>query len=235
MLVNPKDHRGEQFKPAAPGLHPITCCAVIGAGTHFNSNRSAAGYVQTALDGLGLTWRNTIVWRYNFGPHQKGKFGLNHQQLLYYVADSGRFTFNADAVRVPSDRQTKYRDKRANPLGRVPGDVWHFPRVCGTFKRRVDHACQTPDELLDRIVLAYTNPGDLIIDPFAGSGSAGAAALRHGRRYLGCELSPETAEVARRRLAQLTRHLSPQPEGANGAATRPEGAALTDQNWEGGS
>jgi DNA modification methylase len=85
----------------------------------------------------------------------------------------------------------------------VPGDVWHFPRVCGTFKRRADHACQTPDELLDRIILACTDPGGLIVDPFAGSASAGAAALRHGRRYLGADLSAETAEVARKRLAEL--------------------------------
>jgi DNA modification methylase len=163
-----------------------------------------AGLVQEALEDLGLHYRNTLIWHYAFGPHLKSKFGRDHQPILCYAAHPERFTFNADAVRVPSDRQTKYRDKRANPKGRVPGDVMHVPRVCGTFKRRVDHACQTPDEVLDRIVLAYTSPGDLIVDPFAGSGSAGVAALRHGRRYRGCELVVETAEKARRRLAELT-------------------------------
>jgi site-specific DNA-methyltransferase (adenine-specific) len=178
-----------------------------------------AGYVQTALDSMGLYRRNTIVWFYRFGVYTEKKYGRNHQLILYYVADPKRFTFNADAVRVPSDRQTKYGDKRAGGKakkdGRVPGDVWEFPRVAGTFKRRVNHACQTPDELLDRVVLACSNPGDLLVDPFAGSGSAGAAALRHGRRYLGCELSAETAEEARGRLAKLTQHrLATQPTEA---------------------
>src|SRR5262249_12697262 len=86
-----------------------------------------AGYLQVRLDGMGLTWRNTLVWHYNIRPHQKGKFGRDHQLLLYYVRDPKRFTFNGDAVRVPSARQTRYKDKRANSKGRVPGDVWEFP------------------------------------------------------------------------------------------------------------
>jgi site-specific DNA-methyltransferase (adenine-specific) len=58
-----------------------------------------AGYVQVGLDALGLCWRNTLVWHYRFGPHQRPKFGRNHQQVLYYTAHPRRFTFNADAVR----------------------------------------------------------------------------------------------------------------------------------------
>jgi site-specific DNA-methyltransferase (adenine-specific) len=159
-----------------------------------------AGYLQVRLDSLGLTWRNTIIWAYAFGPHQKGKFGRDHQQVLYYVADPRRFAFNADAVRVPSARQTKYRDKRANPEGRVPGDVWHFPRVCGTFNERQGHVCQTPEAVLERIVRVASNPGDLVLDPMAGTGTALAVARRLGRSYLGIELCRETAELARRRL-----------------------------------
>jgi site-specific DNA-methyltransferase (adenine-specific) len=107
--------------------------------------------VQVRRDALGLTWRNTLVWHYGFGPHQKAKFGRDHQQLLYYVADAKRFTFNAGAVLVPSARQTKYGDQRAKPGGRVPG-----------------HVCQTPLALLERIVRVASNPGDLVLEPFAG-------------------------------------------------------------------
>lgn len=161
-----------------------------------------AGYVQVALDGLGLHYRGTPIWAYNFGPHNPKNFGVNHQHLLYYTAHKGRFTFNADAVRVPSARM-KCGDKRADPRGRVPGDVWEFPRVCGTFKRRAGHVCQTPDEVLERVVLACSNPGELVLDPFAGSGTTLVAAARLGRRYLGVEVSEETAELARGRLAGI--------------------------------
>jgi hypothetical protein len=87
-----------------------------------------AGYLQVRLDALGLHRQNTLIWEYGLGPHQSRKFGRNHQQVFYYAADRRRFTLNADAVRVPSARQTRYRDRRANPKGRVPGDVWHIPR-----------------------------------------------------------------------------------------------------------
>lgn len=160
-----------------------------------------APWVHVCLESLGMHWRNTIIWYYRFGPYTKTKYGRNHQQILYFVANPDRFTFNADVIRVSSDRQTKYGDKRADAKGRVPGDVWEFPRVCGTFKRRVDHVCQTPTEILDRIILAHSNPGDLVLDPFAGSGTAGEATKRHGRRYLGIELSEATANVARERLS----------------------------------
>jgi site-specific DNA-methyltransferase (adenine-specific) len=162
-----------------------------------------AGYLQLRLDTLGLAWRNTIVWAYRFGTHQEAKFGRDHQQLLYFARDPRRFTFNADAVRVPSLRQTKYRDKRADPRGRVPGDVWEFPRVCGKFRRRKGHACETPEELLERVVKVASNPGDLVLDPMCGSGSALAVAKSLGRRYLGVGLSPDTAELARRTLASV--------------------------------
>jgi DNA modification methylase len=167
-----------------------------------------AGCLQVRLDALGLAWRNTIVWAYTFGPHQKRKFGRDHQQILYYVADPGRFTFNAADVLVPSARQAKYRDRRAKPGGRVPGDVWHFPRVCGTFRERRGHCCQTPLPVVERIVRVASNHGDLVLDPFAGTGTALVAARSLGRRCLGVELCEATAELARRRLAATTPPLS---------------------------
>ncbi len=171
-----------------------------------------AGYLQVRLDELGLTWRNTIVWYYDFGPHLKHKFGRNHQQVLYYVADPKRFTFNDGAVRVPSDRQTKYNDKRADPRGRVPGDVWKFSRVCGTFKERRGHCCQTPEALLERVVLAASHPGGLVLDPMCGTGTALAVARRLGRHYLGVELCPETAVAAQLYAHPKTLFDTAQPE-----------------------
>ena len=81
------------------------------------------------------------------------------------------------------------------------GDVWYFPRVAGTFKERQGfHGCQMPERLLARIVAASSNPGDVVFDPFTGSGTTLAVAKKLGRDWLGCELSPEYAEAATARL-----------------------------------
>ena len=148
--------------------------------------------------------RNWVVWHYTFGQNCKAKFNRCHTHLLYFVKNPKRFTFNASdpSLRVKSDRQLKYNDRRANPSGKLPGDVWNeFPRVCGTYKERVGwHPCQMPVRLLERIVLACSNPGDLVLDPFAGSGTTLVAAARHGRRWVGVELSADYAKRAVRRI-----------------------------------
>ncbi len=180
-----------------------------------------AAELKVRLDELGLTMRNWIVWHYTFGVHCTKKFTRSHAHILYYVADPKRFTFNADAVRVPSARQRLYADRRANPAGRVPDDTWvlrpqederffhpehdtwYVSRVCGTFKERTGHPCQMPEALLERIVRVASNPDDLVLDPFAGSGTTLAVARRLGRRWFGVELSAEYAERVRRRLESV--------------------------------
>jgi site-specific DNA-methyltransferase (adenine-specific) len=182
-----------------------------------------AAELKVRLDALGLTMRNWIVWHYTFGMSCTRKFNRSHAHILYCVVDPKRFTFNADAVRVASARQTIYADRRANPSGKLPDDTWvlrpqeeerafkpetdtwHLPRVCGTFKERTAHPCQMPEPVLERIVRASSSPGDLVLDPFAGSGTTLAVAKRLGRRWIGVELSKEYAERARKRLDEIKR------------------------------
>ena len=153
---------------------------------------------------LQLHCRNWVIWHYTFGVHCTKKFTRSHTHLLYFVKSSKNFTFNADAIRVPSARQLKYNDKRANPKGRVPDDTWQFPRVCGTFKERQGfHGCQMPEQVLARIIRACSNEGDLVLDPFAGSGTTPAVAKKLHRRYLGIELSKKYVAGARDRLARI--------------------------------
>ncbi|MDA0255301.1 MAG: site-specific DNA-methyltransferase [Planctomycetota bacterium] len=171
---------------------------------------------------LGLTCRSWVVWYYTFGVHCKYKFARSHAHLFHFVKDSEDFTFNVDAIRVPSARELVYADKRANSAGRLPddtwilrpqdlpdgftadGDTWYFPRVCGTFKERSGwHGCQMPEQLLGRIIRASSNEGDTVLDPFAGSGTTLAVAKKLGRRYLGCELSEAYAERIEERLAAI--------------------------------
>ncbi len=151
---------------------------------------------------LGLTLRNWVIWHYTFGQATKAKFSRSHTHLFYFTKSPTEFTFNAPAVSVLSDRQKEYGDKRANPRGRTPFDVWtEFPRVCGTFSERKGwHPCQMPEMLLGRIVRACSNPGDLVFDPFAGSGTTLVVARKLSRDYLGTEISPGYVENIRQRL-----------------------------------
>ncbi len=168
--------------------------------------------------------RNWVVWYYTFGVNCKEKFSRSHTHLFYFVKNPAVFTFNADdpAVRVPSARQLIYNDSRANPKGRLPddtwilrpqdvpdgfaaeSDTWFVPRVCGTFKERAGwHGCQMPEQVLGRIIRTCSREGDLVLDPFAGSGTTLAVAKKLNRRYLGCELSPDYADRIEARLASI--------------------------------
>lgn len=162
---------------------------------------------------LGLYLRNWIIWAYSFGQNARTKFARSHTHILYFVKNRKSFVFNDLDVRVPSARHTEYSDRRADPDGRVPDDTWtEFPRVCGTFNERQGwHGCQMPVSLLRRIVRASSRPRDLVLDPFAGSGTTLVAAAQLGRRYLGIELSPTYAEQARRRLAEVPKIHEPAP------------------------
>jgi len=167
-----------------------------------------AANVKIIADELGLFMRNWIIWHYTFGQQTKNKFARAHTHIFYFANDKDDFTFNDHAVRVPSDRQLIYNDKRANPAGKMPNDVWdEFPRVCGTFKeRRGWHPCQMPESLLTRIIAVSSNPGDCVLDPFSGSGTTAAVAYQLGRNYVGVEISQNYVENTEKRLAELTPH-----------------------------
>lgn len=138
------------------------------------------------------------------------------------------FAFNRQAIAVPSARQTTYNDARANPKGKLPDDTWYLrpqaaqdmgdfftngesdtwyqSRLCGTFKERAGwHPCQLPEALLERIVKVSSNEGDVVFDPFTGSGTTLAVAARLKRDWLGCELSEDYAAKALERIEHTAR------------------------------
>jgi site-specific DNA-methyltransferase (adenine-specific) len=164
-----------------------------------------AANVKIIADELGLVMRNWIIWHYTFGQQTRSKFARAHTHIFYFANDKKNFTFNDRAVRVPSDRQLVYNDRRANPIGKMPDDVWNSDtRVCGTFKERAGwHPCQMPESLLKRIIAASSNPGDCVLDPFSGSGTTAAAAYNMGRDYVGVEISEKYVEHSNKRLAKL--------------------------------
>ncbi len=154
-----------------------------------------------------LYWRETVIWHYTFGPRQTKKFTPSWVALHHFIMHPENFVFNYEEVRVPSARQIKYKDKRAVSGGKVPDNVWVLlpneyehcfrenedawleSRVCGTFKERSIHPCQMPEKILERIIKSSSNEGDMILDPFAGSGTTLIAAETLKRRWIGIELS----------------------------------------------
>ena len=205
-----------------------------------------AAEMKVRLDALGFTMRNWIIWHYTFGVSCTKKFSRSHAHIFYYVADPKEFTFNPDPVRVPSARQTQYADRRANPVGKLPddtwvlrpqesadhfredSDTWHLNRVCGTFKERTQHhPCQMPESVLERIIAVSSHPGDIVLDPFAGSGTTLAVAKRLRRRYLGVELSKEYAEAVRERLQTVQPEYGPKKVAAKVSVPRSPGVKRT--------
>ncbi|KKL13178.1 hypothetical protein LCGC14_2528360 [marine sediment metagenome] len=182
-----------------------------------------AAEVRLIGNSLGLHLRNWVIWHYTFGQATKYKFARSHAHLFYWVKDLRAFTFNDMAVRVPSARQTTYADKRANPKGKIPDDVWIYSRVCGTFKERVQwHPCQMPERVLERIVAVASKPGDLVFDPFSGSGTTCAVAARMKRKYLGTDISADYVEHSTRRIRDTLAGVQPTTDlSENPAELRP--------------
>jgi DNA modification methylase len=169
---------------------------------------------------LGLVCRSWVIWYYTFGVHCKYKFARSHTHLFHFVKDPKNCTFNTEEIRVPSARQLVYNDARADSRGRLPDDTWilrpqdapdsftaeedtwYVPRVCGTFKERAGwHGCQMPEQILGRIIKACSNKGNIVLDPFGGSGTTLVAAKKLERRFIGFELSENYAAQIQVRLA----------------------------------
>jgi len=156
------------------------------------------------LKNTGFWFRNWIIWYYKFGQNQQHKFNRTHTHILYFTKNKSDFIFNSDTIRIPSDRQSKYNDKRANPKGKIPDDVWQIPRVCGTFKQRIPgHPCQMPEEILERIILTSSNVNDVILDPFGGSGTTAVVSKRLNRNFIIIEKSEQYYNIIKQRLYKI--------------------------------
>lgn len=158
------------------------------------------------FSGLGLHLRNRIIWHFGHGLHASRRFSGRYEVILWFTRGD-QYVFNLDEVRVPQ----KYPQKRhfkgpkkgelsGHPLGKNPSDVWEIPNVKSNHVEKTEHPCQFPIELVERLVLALTNPGDWVLDPYMGVGSTAIAALMHGRKAIGAEIMPEYVRIARERV-----------------------------------
>ncbi len=173
----------------------------------------ADAYARLLLDEIFGPERflNEIIWAYHGPSPIRSAFNRKHDTILVYTK-SEEYTFNADAVRVPYDPttvKTFASSARAGfgkvpnlARGKVPEDWWYFPVVARLHNERTGYPTQKPEALLERIILAASNPGDLVADFFCGSGTTPLVAARHSRRFLAADATFRAIHTTRTRLVR---------------------------------
>lgn len=159
-------------------------------------------YVKVALDhllGRGC-FMNEIVWAYDFGGRAKRRWSAKHDSLLWYVLDPKQYVFDFDAMdRIPYMAPGLVGKEKA-ARGKTPTDVWWHTIVPTNGKEKTGYPTQKPLGVLERIIKVHTEPGDVVLDFFAGSGTTGAAAANNDRGFVLVDQNPEAIAVMRERL-----------------------------------
>ncbi len=157
---------------------------------------------------LGLHMRNRVIWQFGHGLHASKRFSGRYEVIMWFTK-TDEYTFDLDPIREPQKYpQKKYfkgprrGELSGNPLGKNPSDVWSIPNVKANHVEKTEHPCQFPVELIERLVLSMTNPGDWVLDPFLGTGTTAIAALMHGRKAVGSEIVPKYVQIAKDRIRQ---------------------------------
>jgi site-specific DNA-methyltransferase (adenine-specific) len=162
----------------------------------FMGVRYIARLFQLLEDELGLTFQGWITWHYTQGMGRRRGFSPRHEDILFFSRGPD-ITFELDDIRIPQ----KYYRRRNNMKGANPGDDWQFSHVHYCADERRDHPTQKPEALIERMVSASSKPGDLVVDPFVGSGTTARVAQVLGRRWLGVDVNPDYVAMAKTRLA----------------------------------
>ena len=147
---------------------------------------------------------NEIIWSYDYGGRSKKKWPTKHDTIFWYAIDPANYTFNANAIdRIPYMAPGLVGKEKA-ARGKVPTDVWWQTIVPTNGKERTGYPTQKPLAILERIVKVHSNPGDMVMDFFAGSGTTGVAAARNDRLFVLVDSNPEAVQVAAQRLTEYT-------------------------------
>lgn len=215
----------EQFGPLVEQLYRVTSengsvCWQVGNYVSDGSVVPLDIPFFSLFQNAGFHLKNRIIWHFRHGLHARNRFSGRYETIMWFSKGTEP-VFNLDPVRIPA----LYPGKKAfkgprkgmptgNPGGKNPSDfwpdvlledweslIWDLPNVKANHPEKTVHPCQFPIELVERCILALSNPEDLVLDPFVGVGSSAIAAERHGRRFLGFELDSEYLASAKQRLA----------------------------------
>jgi site-specific DNA-methyltransferase (adenine-specific) len=187
-----------------PRVEAALGCLTADGSLFVHLDQHEVHYVKVALDRLlgRRSFKNEIIWAYDYGARAKNRWPCKHDTILWYARDPDRYVFRYDAMdRIPYMAPGLVGKEKAE-RGKTPTDVWWHTIVPTNGKEKTGYPTQKPLGVLDRIVKVHTDPGDVVLDFFAGSGTAGEAAARHGRGFVLVDDNPEAVDVMRRRLAE---------------------------------
>jgi site-specific DNA-methyltransferase (adenine-specific) len=175
----------------------------------FHVDPREVHYCKVLLDELFTTpttsgracFQNEIIWAYDYGARSSKRWPAKHDNILWYTRHPSNYTFNLNATdRIPYMAPDLVGPEKA-ARGKTPTDVWWHTIVSPTGKEKTGYPTQKPLGILERIVRVHSNPGDTVLDFFAGSGTTGLAAARNGRHYILVDQNPDAIALMRQRLA----------------------------------
>lgn len=232
-VTSPPYNIGKEYEDPMPLENYLDWCRNWISEIHRVTKNQGAfwlniGYLEIPEKGKAvpipyLLWDKTpfyfiqeVIWNYGAGVAGRKFFSPRNEKLLWYVKDQENYVFNLDDIR---DKNVKYPNQKkngklkCNPLGKNPSDVWQIPKVTSganrSSKERMPHPAQFPIALIDRIVKASSNPNEIVLDPFLGSGTSAIVALSNGRKFVGFEINEKYCDLAVERIKQYKN--SPQP------------------------
>ncbi len=170
---------------------------------YFHIDFREAHYCKVLLDEIfgRENFLNEIIWAYDFGGRAKDRWPAKHDNIFYYAKNAQNYTFNRqDIDRIPYMAPGLVGEEKAKK-GKLPTDTWWHTIVGTNSKEKTGYPTQKPVGVLERIIRASSNPGDLVLDFFAGSGTTGAACLKLGRHFILVDNNPQAIEVMQKRFA----------------------------------
>jgi site-specific DNA-methyltransferase (adenine-specific) len=186
-----------------PRIEAAVRCMTADASLFVHLDAREVHYIKVALDRmLGRAhFKNEIIWSYDYGARSKTRWPAKHDTILWYVRDPERYAFNYDAMdRIPYMAPGLVTKEKA-ARGKTPTDVWWHTIVPTNGREKTGYPTQKPLGIMNRIVKVHSDPGDVVLDFFGGSGTTGEAAARLGRRFVLIDDNPEAVRVAAERLA----------------------------------
>jgi site-specific DNA-methyltransferase (adenine-specific) len=186
-----------------PRIQAALRCLTADASIFVHLDCREVHYIKVALDRIlgRASFMNEIIWAYDYGGRPKNRWPAKHDTILWYARDPGGYVFNYDAMdRIPYMAPDLVGEEKAS-RGKTPTDVWWHTIVPTNGREKTGYPTQKPLGILDRVIKVHSDPGDVVLDCFAGSGTTGESAARHERGFLLIDNSAEAIEVMKRRLA----------------------------------
>ncbi len=144
--------------------------------------------------------KNIIIWNFDWGGSTNKRFCSRYEYVFFFTKKKKEYTFNLEDVKIPA---LNYRPDRYKSQLKNPTDVWRISLVSGNSNERTEHPAQFPEELIERIIKTGSNEGEIILDPFMGSGTTAVVAKKLGRKFVGYETEIEFVNIAKNRLKNV--------------------------------